>query len=78
MQLAGRDPKEAMLDLNEWVLAHNGNGRPVFVSDNPSYDFSFYNWYSHHFTGTNPFGYSGRRIGDLYCGLVKDVFVFSI
>jgi hypothetical protein len=22
--------------------------------------------------GSNPFGFSARRIGDLYCGLVKD------
>jgi hypothetical protein len=24
--------------------------------------------------GENPFGYSGRRIGDMYCGMVKDSF----
>ena len=29
--------------------------------------------YFHRFTGRNPFGFSGRRIGDLYCGLVRDM-----
>ena len=27
---------------------------------------------SNRFLGRNPFGFSGRRIGDLYAGLVKD------
>lgn len=27
------------------------------------------NWYSHYYTGKNPFGFSGRRISDLYCGM---------
>jgi len=31
-------------------------------------------WYFHHFLNRNPFGYSSRRIGDLYCGLVSDTF----
>ena len=30
------------------------------------------NYYFHRFAGRNPFGFSGRRIGDLYAGLVKD------
>jgi DNA polymerase III epsilon subunit-like protein len=32
----------------------------------------FINYYFHRFLGHNPFGFSGRRIGDLYAGLVKD------
>ena len=28
----------------------------------------------HRFVGRNPFGFSGRRIGDLYAGLVKDAY----
>jgi hypothetical protein len=31
-------------------------------------------WYFHHFLGRNPFGFSSRRLSDLYCGLVKDSF----
>ena len=30
------------------------------------------NYYFHHFLGHNPFGFSGRRIGDSYSGLLKD------
>jgi hypothetical protein len=30
------------------------------------------NYYFHKYTGNNPMGFSARRIGDLYCGLVKD------
>jgi hypothetical protein len=42
--------------------------RAVFVSDNPAYDFQ---WVSCGFDEQglpNPFGYSGRRIGDLAAG----------
>jgi hypothetical protein len=70
---AGEDPKEAMLKLEEF-LSKNSSGRPVFVSDNPAYDFQWINFYTHKFTGKNPFGWSGRRIGDIYCGLEKNVF----
>jgi hypothetical protein len=55
-----------------WLTQHS-KGRPVFVSDNVAFDWQFINYYLHKFTGSNPFGFSGRRIGDLYCGLVKDM-----
>ena len=67
------DPKETMQKFKDWVLKVNSNGRPVFVSDNPAYDFAWINYYMHFFLCDNVFGYSARRIGDLYCGLVKDV-----
>ena len=35
-------------------------------------DFLRTNYYFHRFIGRNLFGFSGRRIGDLYGGLVKD------
>jgi hypothetical protein len=44
-------------------------GRPVFVSDNPAYDFQWINYGFHHTLGRNPFGHSGRRISDFYAGL---------
>ena len=65
------DPKEVMEKFSEWVLSTTV-GKPVFISDNPAYDWSFCNWYLHYYTGKNPFGFSARRIGDLYCGMVKD------
>lgn len=36
------------------------------------FDWQWINWYMHKYCGRNLFGFSGRRIGDLYCGLVKD------
>jgi hypothetical protein len=54
-------------------LARLGEGRqPVFVSDNPAYDFQWINYGFHHALGRNPFGHSARRIGDFYAGLVGD------
>lgn len=67
------DPKEVMLKFKKWVLA-TSKGRPVFISDNLAYDWQWVNFYFHHFLGENPFGFSGRRIGDLYCGMQKDTF----
>ena len=36
---------------------------------NLAFDWQFINDYFHKFTKSNPFGFSGRRIGDLYCGM---------
>jgi DNA polymerase III epsilon subunit-like protein len=65
------EPKDVMQAFDEW-LAKRSSGRPVFVSDNLAFDWQFINYYFHRFLGHNPFGFSGRRIGDLYAGLVKD------
>jgi hypothetical protein len=65
------EPKMVMEKFAAWLEAHS-EGRPVFVSDNPAYDWQFINYYFHRFLGRNPFGFSARRIGDLYAGLVKD------
>ena len=66
------DPKEVMLKFAEWILKYNSHGRPVFISDNPAFDWQWINYYFHYFIGKNPFGFSARRIGDLYCGMMKD------
>jgi DNA polymerase III epsilon subunit-like protein len=65
------DPKAVMESFAAW-LAQESKGRPVFVSDNVAFDWQFINYYFHRFLERNPFGFSGRRIGDLYAGLVKD------
>ncbi len=67
------DPKAVMLNFEEWIK-ENSKGRPIFISDNNGFDWMFICWYFHHFLNRNPFGYSSRRIGDLYCGLVSDTF----
>lgn len=70
------DPKEIMIKFDEW-LQQNSIGHPVFISDNPAYDFAWINYYFHYYLGKNPFGFSGRRIGDLYCGIKMDAGVNS-
>ena len=62
------DPQEVMRDFATWIL-ENSKGKPVFISDNPAFDWQWINYYFHRYTGKNPFGFSGRRIGDLYCGM---------
>ncbi|MGA3267308.1 MAG: exonuclease [Verrucomicrobiota bacterium] len=69
--LTFEDPKIVMERFGAWLAAQT-KGRPIFVSDNLAFDWQFINYYLHRFLGQNPFGFSGRRIGDLYAGLVKD------
>ena len=64
-------PRKVMQDFAVWIK-ENSIGKPVFISDNLAYDWQWINWYFHFFTGSNPFGFSGRRIGDLYCGMKMD------
>ncbi|MEZ5429421.1 MAG: 3'-5' exoribonuclease [Pyrinomonadaceae bacterium] len=70
------DPAQVMREFSDWIEA-NSKGRPVFFSDNPAFDWQWINYYFHFFLGRNPFGFSARRIGDLYAGLVKDYFAAS-
>lgn len=64
------NPYETMQLFGEWVNKVS-TGKPTFISDNPAFDWQFINYYFHKFYGSNPFGFSARRIGDLYCGLVR-------
>lgn len=65
------DPEKVMGDFAEWIVG-NSNGKPTFISDNPAFDWQWINYYFHTYLGKNPFGFSGRRIGDLYCGMKMD------
>ncbi len=65
------DPKSVMIEFENWIK-QNSKGRPTFISDNLAFDWQWINWYFHYFLGRNPFGFSGRRIGDLYCGMKMD------
>lgn len=69
--LALGDPEAIMKAFVDWVESTT-EGNPVFVSDNPAFDWQFINYYMHYYLGRNPFGFSARRIGDLYAGLLKD------
>ena len=66
------DPAEVMLNFKKW-LGQNTIGSAVFISDNVAFDWQWINYYFHFFLGKNPFGHSGRRIGDLYAGMKMDI-----
>lgn len=62
-------PHNVFTQFSFWIREIT-KGRPIFVSDNPAYDFQ---WINHGFwttIGENPFGHSGRRISDFYAGLM--------
>ena len=64
-------PEDVMRRFNTW-LQENSIGSHIFISDNLVFDWQWINYYFHYFCGRNPFGFSGRRIGDLYCGMKMD------
>lgn len=69
-QTLGFTPAEdAMAAFGRWFAQEPVTGRPVIWSDNPAFDWQFFNHYCHRFTGGNPFGHSARRIGDYWAGL---------
>jgi len=68
------EPVKVMKDFADW-LQKNSKGKPTFISDNVAFDWMWICWYFEMYYGSNPFGFSGRRIGDLYCGLMKDAGV---
>jgi hypothetical protein len=67
------DPAAVMAAFAAWLAEHGGK-RPMFISDNNGFDWSFINYYFHRFTGKNPFGHSSQNLGSLYKGVVKDAF----
>lgn len=58
--------------FQEWLLPGGRGPRPVFVSDNPAFDWQWVNDGFWRALGHNPFGHSARRIGDFYAGLCGD------
>jgi hypothetical protein len=65
------DPEDSMSEFAQWINKIS-NGKPIFISDNNGYDWMFVCWYFHHFTNSNPFGYSSQNLGSLYKGVIKD------
>jgi hypothetical protein len=69
--MAFPEPESVMRQFAGW-LAEQCGGRAMFISDNNGFDWQFINWYFHHFTGSNPFGFSSANLGSLYKGIVRD------
>jgi hypothetical protein len=77
--LAYTKTQHAMEDFRNWLRIielkaydERFDVRLVFVSDNLAFDWQFVNYYFHKYFGGNPFGHSGRRIGDLWSGFNND------
>jgi len=66
--------RPVMTSFRSWVLGNNKSGRPVLFSDNVAYDHAWINYYFNLADLENPFGYSGRRIGDIISGLEHDLY----
>ena len=68
------DSIETFEAFREWLGQFKG--RPIFVSDNPAYDWQGINclFLKYFGDGGNPFGHSARRISDFYAGLVGDFY----
>lgn len=63
------DHRYVMADFSRWINDVASDERAVMFSDNPAFDFM---WIAYNFDNVgleNPFGYSARRIGDLFAGL---------
>jgi hypothetical protein len=57
-------------DFVAWLHAMEGpDSRYIMVSDNPGFDFSWVNYYLHHYGHGGVLGHSARRIGDVWAGL---------
>lgn len=71
-QQSYRSPQHVMQDARDWLKELSGGQRVILWSDNPAFDWQFWNWYCHKYLGENPAGFSARRIGDLDAGRRKE------
>ena len=67
-------PEKTMQEFAEWIKEVAGEERVVLISDNNGFDAPWINYYFIRYLGYNPFGWSSRRIGDLFCGFFKDPY----
>ena len=63
--------RKTFVEFKQW-LDRLAPGRKTFISDNPAYDWAPIEWWFRYHLNENPFGWSARRIGDFYAGLVGD------
>ncbi|MGO8061471.1 3'-5' exoribonuclease domain-containing protein [Rhizobium johnstonii] len=70
LEETGTLPEDAMRLLEEWIVVHSKNGKPIFVGFNASFDWAFVNYYFLHFLKRNPFGIGGIDIKAMYMGAV--------
>lgn len=61
----------------DWIKDTYKGQRVMSWSDNPGFDWQFINDCLWRYCGSNPLGFSMRRIGDFYAGTVHDVYKAS-
>ncbi|MDR3642462.1 MAG: exonuclease [Candidatus Doudnabacteria bacterium] len=66
------DEREIFEKFEKWILNLTKHERPIFVSDNPAFDWQWINDSFWRTLGRIPFGHSARRLSDFYAGLVGD------
>ena len=57
-----------MEDFAVWIADQAGDTMPVFVGLNAAFDWSFVNYYFHHYLGHNPFGFAPLDIKSMFFG----------
>jgi len=67
------NPNIVMENFAEWINKHSV-GKPILISDNNGFDASWINYYFLVYYGSNPFGWSSRRIGDLFSGAERNIW----
>ena len=68
------EPEKVMKEFEQWIH-ENSIGSPVLMADNNGYDAAWISYYFNVFNNkNNPFGWSSRRIGDLFCGMKNDAY----
>ena len=65
------EPLDVIHEFNDWVKKQ---GKCIFISDNLAFDWQWINYYFHKYVGSNPFGFSGQRIGDKFQGFYNDQY----
>jgi hypothetical protein len=70
--LTNQNEKEVFEKFDKWLTSVSNNLPPVFISDNPAFDWQWINDGFWRILGKNSFGHSARRIGDYYSGLIED------
>ena len=66
------NPEHVFAEFEQWLTKVCKGSRPIFVSDNPAFDWQWINDGFHRYMQHNPFGHSARRISDFYAGLTRD------
>lgn len=68
LRASGTQPEVAMQSLEQWITDVAGEGKPIFVGFNASFDWAFVNYYFIHFLNRNPFGIGAIDIKAVYMG----------